>query len=208
MKRTQLVGFFLIACAGSVASVGCQGGSHKPAAGPETPSEPQQLNAPASPAPPSAPGSGSGSIAQPGAVEDERSAPQYPPDAAAGAMPQPSMPPPTPDAADSVESDGHGIRPDQPGETTRAMSEETRSADFARELHILDTRLRALAVSELANCGEACNLVEQMCTLKDTICRLKNESPAKSIVERCDDAQGRCERARQKTQAHCSCGDR
>ncbi len=185
MKRSKLVTLFVLACAG------CGGSQRGPGYGQPPPSPAAEPAAPQ---------------AQPAPVpevetetETERALDEGP---AMEALPG-AVQAPTP-SSDSLESGGHGVRSAKP---SRALTEETRSADFARELNILDVRLRSLAVTETANCEQACDLSLKICALKDNICRLDDQSPSSSVRERCLDAEARCARARRKTEQHCTCGD-
>ncbi len=180
MKRKKLIVLFLLACAG------CGGSQRTPRYGQPPPSPASELVAPPA-QPPEAP-----------AAEKKDALDESP---AMRTAPTGDQAPKQPSTA--IESDGSGILPVTPNP---AATQETRSADFARELNILDVRLRSLAVTEAANCGQACDLSMKICALKDNICRLDDQSPSSSVRERCVDAEARCARARQATNQHCACG--
>lgn len=180
MKRSKLVMWLVVACAG------CGAPQRQPAA----------AQPPSSPAPgPAAPQAQPAEVPE---VETEGTLDEPP------AMPSvPGATQAPPPSSDSIESGARRVPSAKP---SRALTDETRSADFARELNVLDVRLRSLAVAEAANCDQACDLSLKICALKDSICRLDDQSPSSSVRERCLDAEARCARARSKTEQHCTCG--
>lgn len=88
------------------------------------------------------------------------------------------------------------------------VTEETFAADFARDIRALDVRFGELPTAELANCTLACDLAEQICGLKDRICDLKALNPARSIADRCADAETRCAHAKDAASRRCGCDER
>ena len=201
MKRHKIAAFVVLACA--TGYLGCHSSKRPSAATPEAPSPAQErLDEPASQGP-------ADSLAPP--ASSPANAPAKTPakthaleegsatEGEAGAkFPQKS-------SSDSIESGGHGVR--QSGEA-RVETDEALAVNFSRDLQTLDDRLRDFAANELANCGRACDLAAQICALKDSICRLTEQSSARAVAERCVDAVARCARARRETEQRCACGER
>ncbi len=75
--------------------------------------------------------------------------------------------------------------------------------DYA-QLLTHDRELAALTLGA-ADCGKACEHLAALCGLAERICGLALQEPDAELEAHCKDGRERCERARTRVQAACTC---
>jgi hypothetical protein len=106
----------------------------------------------------------------------------------------------------------HALResPDRPPPTSSAEDARSVAAVQEEKAVELDHTLSSLTLGEMApDCPRGCELAGQICELTDRICLLSSRHEGEAdLATRCTAARQRCQRARERVAAVCSCSTR